>query len=60
MDRAEYLNAVNEFIYQGEVFGEAILNGHPLYATVDERLNREKLPSYPRLPRSLDAEGDTK
>jgi hypothetical protein len=25
MNRGEYLSAVNEFIYQGEVFGEAIL-----------------------------------
>lgn len=26
MDRAEYLAAVNQFIYQGEVLGEALLN----------------------------------
>jgi len=28
MDRAEYLNGVNEFMYQGEVFGEALLNAY--------------------------------
>jgi hypothetical protein len=26
MDRTEYLNGVNEFMYQGEVFGEAVLD----------------------------------
>ena len=25
MDRAEYLNAVNKYMYQGEVLGEALL-----------------------------------
>lgn len=37
MNRDEYLKAVNEFIYQGEVFGEAILNAYVTLESDPER-----------------------
>ena len=47
MNRSEYLSAVNEFIYQGEVLGEAVFN---LYLGLEENAERRyKLATLPQL-----------
>jgi len=38
MDRAEYLRAVNEFLYQGEVLGEAVV--FTSYVCLEENAER--------------------
>ncbi len=37
MTRAEYLKAVNDFMYQGEVLGEALLNRYVALESDAER-----------------------
>ena len=52
MNRAEYLGAVNEFIYQGEVLGEAVFN---LYLGLEENAERRY-----KLATLLQLESETK
>jgi len=52
MNRAEYLSAVNEFIYQGEVLGEAVFN---LYLGLEENAERRY-----KLATLLQLESETK
>ena len=52
MNRAEYLGAVNEFMYQGEVLGEAVFN---LYLGLEENAERRY-----KLATLLQLESETK
>lgn len=39
MDRSEYLSGINDFMYQGEVFSEAVLNCYVQLELAGDRTN---------------------